>query len=132
MAKPGPKSAAEQAITIDVQQVRPDAPEFLTANQKRLWAAIVADIPADWFVTRAQYVMLIQLTRHIDEADKIAATLEAEGFDDLDRRSKLQTQQRAESSAILALMRSMRLTNQSTQSEKRKPTVPSGKPPWQT
>lgn len=135
MAKPGPKSAAEQAaaaLTIDAQQQRPEAPAFLSSNQQRLWAAIVADIPGDWFVTRAQHVMLIQLVRHLDEADKIAATLDAEGFDDLDRRSKLQVQQRAESSAILALMRSMRLTNQATQSEKRKPNVPQGTPPWVT
>lgn len=132
MAKPGPKSAAEleaaatpSALMIDARQQRPAAPEFLSDNQQRLWAAIVADIPADWFVTRAQHLMLIQLVRHIDEADKIAAALEIEGFDNLDRRGKLQVQQRSESSAILALMRSMRLTNQATQSEKRKPAVPS-------
>jgi hypothetical protein len=125
------QDTAAAAVTIDARSELPQAPALLSDNQKRLWDAIIGDIPAQWFANRAQHVMLIQLVRHMDEADRIAAAIDAEGFDNLDRRSKLQVQQRAESSAILALMRSMRLTNQATQSEKRKPNVPQGRKPWE-
>ena len=113
----GKRSVAELMILEGPNGVidRPDAPYNLTDAEADEWRAIVASMPAGHFA-RTQYPMLVQLCRHKVAADRVAQLIEA-----VCRKKKfnssellaLQAAQSAESSAIMRLSRSMRLTQQS-------------------
>lgn len=135
MESRGRKSAAELAIVPPVQTVqRPDAPYDLTDEQTDEWRAVVASLPADWF-ERGNYALLAQYCRHVVAARRIAQLIEqcASGeklvIGDL---CELLKRQEAESRAINALLRSMRLTQQSIMRAETAKRTPQVKKPWQT
>lgn len=109
-------SAALQVLRDPVETVpRPDVPYDLTDEQGEEWIAIVNTMPADWFM-RGNYALLGQYCRHVVAARRIAQLIEqAAGGEGLDRKEfvELLKQQEAESRAIMTLLRSMRLTQQS-------------------
>ncbi|MFG5862719.1 hypothetical protein [Metapseudomonas sp. CR1201] len=140
MAERGKKSVASLAVAAPVGIDRRQAPPAsLTAAQKAEWVAVVNARPADWFGDE-HAGMLSQYCRHKVQADLIAQQLEqfdpAWLVDDegLKRFDKLGAMLERETRAMNALLRSMRLTQQSlynaksgnTASEKSK-----GKKPWQ-
>jgi chaperone required for assembly of F1-ATPase len=113
---------------------RPDAPYTLTDAEADEWRAIVASMPPEHFA-RIHYPMLTQLCRHKVASDRVAQLTEAVCRQKkLDRAelASLQTMQAVESSAIIRLCRSMRLTHQSlyrAESVKPRP-VAMIKEPW--
>lgn len=118
MGTRGRKSAAsfDVATTAPVKVVpRPDAPYDLTDEQTDEWRAIVASLPADWF-QRGNHALLSQYCRHVIAARRIAQLIEkfaGEPEIDLGAFADLLKQQERETRAINALLRSMRLTQQS-------------------
>ncbi len=113
---------------------RPDAPYNLTDEESDEWRAIVNSMPAEHFA-RIHYPMLTQLCRHKVQSDRVAQLIES-----ICKQKKLDTEayknlcsmQAVESSAIIRLCRSMRLTHQSlyrAESVKPRP-VALTKNPW--
>ena len=96
-----------------IVRVRP--PKELNKEQRAIFEATVAQVPADWFnpsniPTLVQYSRHLAVARRIDQA--IERCLADENFEQLE--SLLKTQ-RAESKVILSLATSLRLTPRSTQ-----------------
>jgi hypothetical protein len=94
---------------------RPDAPYDLIDAAADEWRAIVASMPPEHF-SRSHYPMLTQLWRHIVASRRIAQLIEAvRKAKKLNRveLASLLAMQAVESSAIIRLCRSMRLTQQS-------------------
>lgn len=139
MAARGKQSAASLAIvsTTGIDQ-RLAPPATLTPAQKAEWVSIINSRPADWF-GEENAASLVQYCRHKVQADLIAAKLESfnpdwlDDEDGLKRYDKLSAMLERETRTINALMRSMRLTQQSTiRADKVIPQESSkGKKPWQ-
>lgn len=136
MGTRGRASAAslEVASPKTVERVqRPDAPYDLTDEQSEEWWAVVNRLPADWF-PRETHGVLAQYCRHVVAARRVAqlvaAEESAEGELDLNRYDQLLKMQEREGRALSSLATRLRITQQSTMSEKaRKPTQ--GKKPWE-
>jgi len=91
---------------------RPDAPYTLTDAESDEWRAIVSSMPPEHFA-RTHYPMLTQLCRHIVASRRVAQLIEAVCKQKKLNRAELASLlalQAAESSAIIRLCRSMRLT----------------------
>ena len=131
------QSAAALAVIRHETQDRISPPASLTPAQKSHWVAIVNSRPADWFGPE-NAANLVQYCRHRVQADIIAKKLETfnpdwlDDEDGLKRYDKLSGMLERETRALNALMRSMRLTQQSlVRAEKRLPEQAQGKKPWQ-
>ena len=133
MGSRGRKSAAELAVVTATEAVqRPDAPYDLTDEQTEEWWAIVNSLPADWF-ERGNHANLAQLCRHIVAARRIAQLIEQEcSGKELDKGAliELLKRQEAESKVINALLRSMRLTQQSIMRAETAKRPKQVKKPW--
>ena len=119
MAQRGQKSAASLTVASPASlAIRIAPPATLTAAQKSVWVSVVNAMPADWF-GEEHGPMLTQYCRHKVTSDLIAQQQEAfdpDWFaddDGLKRFRLLATAQECETRCIIALMRSMRLTQQS-------------------
>lgn len=113
----GRKSIADLMISDGPNGVinRPDAPYTLTDPEADEWRAIVASMPPEHFA-RTHYPMLTQLCRHIVASRRVAQLIESVCKQKKLNRAELASLlalQAAESSAIIRLCRSMRLTQQS-------------------
>ena len=75
MKQRGRKSAKSQNIVDISQAQRPKPPAELTEKQAKLWRAITADRPAEYF-DDASLPLLAEYVRCADELDKIAVTFE--------------------------------------------------------
>lgn len=74
--------------------------------------ALIDTKPADYF-NRSDLPLLTQLARHMDRADRFESEVQRLDPDDLEGLKWLSTQADRETKAILAIMRSLRLTPQS-------------------
>lgn len=138
MAARGKQSAAALAVVTPAgidQRLAP--PANLTPAQKAEWVSIINSRPADWFGPE-NAASLIQYCRHKVQADLIAQQLEEfdpawlVDDDGLKRYDKLGAMLERETRTINALMRSMRLTQQSMiRADKAVPNQGKGKKPWQ-
>ena len=93
---------------------RPDAPYDLTDEQAEEWRAIVSTMDPGHFM-RGNYPLLAQLCRHIVNARRLAQLIgQCAKEKDFDRKEFgiLLQLEATESSAIMRLSRSMRLTQQ--------------------
>lgn len=136
MGTRGRKSAAslEVALAEPVQKLqRPDAPYDLTDEQSEEWWAVVNRLPADWF-PRETHAVLAQYCRHVVAARRVAQLVnDAErGGDSLDlgKYDQLLKMQEREGRALSSLATRLRITQQSTMSEKAK-KPPQVKRPWE-
>lgn len=137
MAARGKQSRASLAIIpstgIDSRLMPPAS---LTQAQKSEWLTIVNSRPADWF-SPDNAASLVQYCRHKVQADLIAQQLEEfdpawlADDDGLKRFDKLGAMLERETRTINALMRSMRLTQQSMIRADKAVNQPKGKKPWQ-
>ena len=116
MGSRGRKSITDLMIDGSTSVIqRPDAPSTLTDAEADEWRAIVASMPPEHFA-RIHYPMLTQLCRHVVASRRIAQLIEAVCKQKKLNRAELASLlalQAAESSAIIRLCRSMRLTQQS-------------------
>jgi hypothetical protein len=91
----------------------PKPPADLTDPQQEVWRDLTESMPPDWF-PKCTHALLAQLCRHICEAKFIAGKLKKgapnKTLADYDKWLSMQDR---ETKAILALSRSLRLTNQS-------------------
>jgi hypothetical protein len=134
MGSRGRKSADSLAIIQNPLEIvqRPDAPYDLTDEQVDEWRAVVASLPADWF-QRGNHQLLSQYCRHVVAARRVAQLIEQNcGGKDIDRKEFLELlkQQESESRAISALLRSMRLTQQSVMRAETAKRPAKVKNPW--
>lgn len=125
--------ASLEVATSGVERVqRPDAPYDLTDEQTEEWWAVVNRLPADWF-PRETHAVLSQYCRHVVAARRVAqlvAACEGEAEIDLSKYDNLLRMQEREGRALSSLATRLRITQQSTMSEKsKKPTQV--KKPWQ-
>lgn len=108
--------------------VRPEAPPDLTDDQAEEWEAVVNRLPADWF-PRETHPLLAQFCRHVVASRRIASMIadtESPAPDeegnvpelDLDRWDQLLRMQEREGRALSSLATRLRITQQSTRSEK--------------
>lgn len=115
----GRKSAASlTVVSSNPTQAyqRPAAPDDLTEEQAREWAAVVNRLPADWF-PRETHPVLAAYCRHIVAGRHIAqliSKIEKGRSIEVDDYDKLLKMQERESRAVTACARSMRLTQQTT------------------
>lgn len=140
MAERGKKSVASLSVAAPVGVDSRLAPPFiLTPAQKAEWVAVVNSRPADWFGPE-NAAMLIQYCRHKVQSDLIAQQLEEfdpawlADDDGMKRFDKLGAMLERETRAINALLRSMRLTQQSLYNAKSASTASQGnkgRKPWQ-
>ncbi|WP_256806563.1 hypothetical protein [Pseudomonas kurunegalensis] len=138
MAVRGKKSVASMAVASPVGVDNRLAPPFhLTPAQKAEWVQIVNARPADWFGPE-HAAMLVQYCRHKVLSDLIAQQveefepewlLEDEG---LKRFDKLGAMLERETRAMNALLRSMRLTQQSLVRADKAVATQKGRKPWQS
>src|SRR6266566_1650206 len=94
---------------------RPDAPYTLTDAEADEWRSLVASMPPEHFA-RIHYPMLTQLCRHKVQSDRIGQLIEAVCKQKKVNQAEydhLLGMQARETSSIIRLMRSMRLTHQS-------------------
>lgn len=133
MGTRGRVSAASLEVAKPVQTIqRPDAPYDLTDEQTEEWWAVVNRLPADWF-PRETHGVLAQYCRHVVAARRVAQLVnEAEGGEefDLDRYDQLLKMQEREGRALSSLATRLRITQQSTMSEKAKKPA-QVKRPWE-
>ena len=113
---------------------RPDAPYDLTDEQSEEWWAIVNRLPADWF-QRETHGILAQYCRHVVAARRVAQLVRDAENDgaglDLARYDQLLKMQEREGRALSSLATRLRITQQSTMSEKSKKPI-QVKKPWET
>ena len=141
MAARGKQSLASLAVAAPVGvdfRLQPDP--SLTSAQKAVWVIVTNARPADWFGPEHSG-MLAQYCRHKVQADLVAQQLERfdpawlADEDGLKRYDKLSAMLERETRAINALLRSMRLTQQSVYNAKSANTASSstgkGRKPWQ-
>ena len=113
---------------------RPDAPYDLTDEQAEEWRAIVGTMDPGHFM-RGNYPLLAQLCRHIVNARRLAQLIEQCAKQKKLNRvefASLLAMQAVESSAIIRLCRSMRLTQQAVKrlETTRHPKGERVKKPW--
>ncbi len=137
MAERGKKSVASLYVAkpegIDSRMAPPAG---LTPAQKATWVTVVNARPADWFGPE-NAALLVQYCRHKVQSDILAQQLES--FDPdwlledegLKRYNKLSGMVERETRTMNALLRSMRLTQQSlVRADKAVPSA-KGRKPWQ-
>jgi hypothetical protein len=137
MAERGKKSAASMAIAAPAGiDRRLPPPASLTPAQKAEWMVVVNSRQADWFGPE-NASSLIQYCRHKVQADIIAQQIESfdpqwlADEDGLKRYDKLSQLQERETRTINALLRSMRLTQQSLVRAEKSVSKTRGRKPWQ-
>lgn len=137
MAARGPKSAASLSVATAVSTTnRLAPPRYLSPAQKAAWVSVVNARPADWFGDEHE-AMLTQYCRHKVQSDIVADQLDK--FDPgwmadeegLKRFDKLGAMLERETRAINALLRSMRLTQQSLIRADKVGGQQKGRKPWQ-
>jgi hypothetical protein len=120
MKQRGRRSASSLAI-VEASPVeaipRQPPPSELSAFEAELWQAVVNTKPADWF-SADTLPLLRSYVRHCYQASKIdfemSRVIDMNFTDSVaERFEKLQKMRERESSKIMALARSMRLTQQS-------------------
>ena len=138
MAERGKKSVASLAVASPASiGSRLAPPAGLTPAQQSEWIKVVNARPADWF-GRWNAALLTQYCRHKVQSDLIAQQLEAfdpswlADDDGLKRYDKLSAMFERETRAISALLRSMRLTQQSLIRADKAVAATNGRKPWQT
>lgn len=120
--------SAEGIITIR----RPDPPPDLTEEQSEEWHAIVHRLAADHF-PRETHGMLAQYCRHVVAARRISQLIQScESGETLDisEYNQLLIMQEREGRAISSLATRMRLSQQSTYSNRKSKPALVGKRPW--
>jgi phage terminase small subunit len=121
------------ANNVNALPARPEPPADLTEIQQAEWRRVVSSMPADWFRPET-LALLSEYCRHRETAAHLERVLRqrlAEGVEaDLKELKTLQSMCKEESAIITALMRSMRLTQQSTFDKERKKDK-LGSRPWQ-
>ena len=138
MKQAGRKSAASLAVVqaIPISFLKP--PADLSLEEAQVWASVVATKPSDWF-DAGSVPMLSQYCRAVVQSELIAGLVESTGKammtdpDELLRYKELRKIQGSLSSEMLALARSMRLTQQSRYNAKNSDTASrkaNGAKPW--
>ena len=140
MATRGRKSAASLAIAPAGVERRLSPCAGLTQAQRSEWVKIVNSRPADWFGPEHES-LLAQYCRHKVSAEVLSEQIEAFKpewlFEDdgLKRYELLQRMMARESNIIIALLRTMRITQQSMYNAKNANTaaekVGKGRKLWQ-
>jgi hypothetical protein len=138
MSARGKTSAASLAVASPGSlSHRLAPPATLTAAQKSVWVSVVNAMPADWFGDE-HGPMLAQYCRHKVSADLIAQQQESfdpewlKDDDGLKRFDKLAACMERETRTMNALLRSMRLTQQSLiRADKVVKNQGKGLKPWQ-
>lgn len=138
MADRGRKSAASLVVASPTSLSHRLAPPlYLTAAQKAVWVSVVNSKPADWF-GEEHAPMLAQYCRHKVTADLIAQQQECfepnwmTDDEGLKRFNVLAAAMERESRCMNALLRSMRLTQQSLiRADKVVHSQGKGRKPWQ-
>ena len=129
MNKRGRKSSAELVVGSPVSlQERPEPSLQLTPEQQDIWIRVCDALPADWFGPET-YDVLIQYCRHVDAGNKIAQLLDAELSRnplDLVEIEKLTKMQERESRTMVSLATKMRITQQSSYTDKSSSTAKAG------
>lgn len=139
MDKRGRKSTASLSVAPAVGRERPEPPESLPEAQKATWRAIVNMYPPEYFLTTL--ALLEAYCRHCECASVIdrevdAFDVEWLGSDDgLKRFDKLLAIRERQTSVMMALARSMRMTNQARYTPQAAATATGksgfGKKPWE-
>jgi hypothetical protein len=131
------RSAASLSVVPTALPRRPQAPAELTREQAKLWAAIVAEMPADFFNV-GSWPLLVAYCRYADTADVLAQAINAFDRADLatdeglDRYGKLLGMACRESAVLTSLAGKMRLSQSNRyDSKKRIGTSSSGPKPWE-
>lgn len=136
MGDRGRKSAPDLAVILGtICSKRPDPPEELNKEQAKEWKELVLALPQDWF-GRETHGLLGQYCRHVITArhvGKLIASLKKDGQEgfSIKEYDKLLQMRERESRAIMALSRSMRLSQQSTYSAMKGKGKSRGKPAWE-
>jgi phage terminase small subunit len=121
------------ANNVNALPARPEPPADLTEIQQAEWRRVVANMPADWFRPET-LTLLAEYCKHCETAAHLERVMRrklSEGIEvDLKELKTLQSMCKEESAIITALMRSMRLTQQSTFDKERKKDK-LGSRPWQ-
>ena len=102
---------------------RPVPPLGLTFDESQEWCRVVNSLPAEWFADFST-TALAQYCKHFINSKRIASLIEDICSDDSDglnirEYDKLLAMQERESRILLSLMTKMRLTQQSTWSDKK-------------
>lgn len=133
------KSKAEletPLVATPIEPRRPPPPPHLSADEAMTWSRIVGTKPADWFRPDT-HDLLVQFCRHVATANFIQQHLleaqeHAEGRSTWEDYLKLRER---ESRAMLALARSMRITQQARLDKKtaanQHDATPEGRRPWE-
>ena len=137
-----PASALNVVDSGIVSVKRPRPPEELTPAQAEEWRAVVERLPADWF-PRETHAMLSEYCKHVITArtlGKMIARIEDPAFSEpvegesefnMEAYDDLLKMRERESRTIMALSRSMRMTQQATYDPKRKKGK-AGAKPWES
>jgi len=112
---------------------RPQPPQQMPQEQAEEWVSIVERMPADWF-PRETHGLLEQYCRHVVSSRRIDGLIERmESSDsyDIDQYDQLLKMREREGRAMSSIGTRMRITQQSTYSDKKSKPMRSGKKPWQ-
>jgi phage terminase small subunit len=137
MKQRGRQSQEAQTTLTAIIDRRPEPPEGLNDFQQAVWRRVVATRPSDWFRPDTRD-LLVSYCRHVWHAARIDELLEARfETDEPQKRGEIPEMLKArerESRVMLALARSMRITQQSQYDPKtaKRRKEPLGTPPWET
>lgn len=114
---------------------RPEPPYTLTDAEADVWRMITNAMPADHF-SPSHFPLLVQLCRHVVSSDRVKLLIEQfckKKQIDCSRLQTLLSMQTSETSAIVRLMRSLRLSPQAiyrAESPKLRPITQGELAPW--
>jgi hypothetical protein len=119
MGARGPKAGASLAVVAGRIDSRPEPPEDLNERQQKIWRAVVAGEPSDFFKTAALQIILAEFCKHTDAARMLGTFINrfheewlcsGEG---IDRYKELLVMRERETKALADKATKLRLTNQS-------------------
>jgi hypothetical protein len=119
MGARGPKAGASLAVVAGSIDSRPQPPEDLTERQQKIWRAVVASEPADFFKTAALQILLAEFCKHTEAALVLGALINRFqevwlcSQDGVDRYKDLLAMRERETKALADKATKLRLTNQS-------------------
>ena len=108
MDQRGRKSGDSLTVLPPPEHIRPNPPDELSSREQSQWQGIVARMPADWF-TRESHELLTAYIRHCTTNSYLSRQI-SEAMENGQEIDKLVAQRHKESSAMVSLARSMRLS----------------------
>ena len=109
MLQRGRKPTATVVPLIATSSDRPEPPNDLTRDERKVWRDVVNSKPANWFDRDTAY-LLVSFCRHVVMTRRLSEQIEELGVSDVAALEKLLKLRAYETKSLLALANAMRIS----------------------